>query len=177
MRPKPILSLLLTALLIAACSPLRQTQRNQKRDSTTLDRSEIRKVVHDILRESGTLSQTVVEFYPPTNTLSFAPQVVPPATDSGAALPQVADIVETPKTPAPSVKRIIHTEIASEREQQTTTDSMAHNNIHTEVQSELSDKVVEKPPAATSTLKWIAIALVAIAAIILLIKLPKIKLP
>jgi hypothetical protein len=188
------LLLLLPILLLAACSPLRRTQRHRQVDSTAVDRTEIRKAVHDILRESGTLSQTVVEFYQPV----AAPTVIlPPATppkrgkdelrpappdgkldvDGGAALPPEANITEPPKPQHPPVKRIVRTEIATERERKTATDSTAHNNIRTEVQSELSDKVTEKPPAVTATIKWIAIALVAIAAIVLLLKLPKIKLP
>jgi hypothetical protein len=187
--------LLLAVLLLAACSPLRRTQRNQKADSTAIDRSEIRKAVNDILRESGTLTQTVVEFYPPVVAPPVAgPEVLRPASPDGksesrppqpsvsnedwndgvgAALPP--EDVSKPQRPA--VKRIVHTEIATERERETTTDSTARNDIHTEVQSELSDKVAEKPPAGTATVKWIAIALAAIAAIILLLKIPKIKLP
>jgi hypothetical protein len=81
------------------------------------------------------------------------------------------------KPQRPAVKRIVRTEIATERERETTTDSTARNDIHTNARSELSDKVAEKPPAVTATIRWIAIALAAVAAIILLLKIPKIKLP
>jgi hypothetical protein len=81
------------------------------------------------------------------------------------------------KPQRPAVKRIVRTEIAAERERETSTDSTARNDIHTTLHTELSDKVAEKPPAGTATVKWIAIALAAIAAIILLLKIPKIKLP
>jgi hypothetical protein len=190
MRHKHILSLLLAVLLLAACSPLRRTQRNQKADSTTVDRSEIRKAVTDILRESGTLSQTVIEFYPPVmrppaialpdgKPESRQPQPQPSFSDEdwndgvGAALP--SEDMSKPQRPA--VKRIVHTEITAERERETSTDSTARNDIHTTLHTKLSDKVAEKPPAGTATIKWIAIALAAIAAIILLLKIPKIKLP
>ncbi len=185
MRPKHILPLLLAVLLLAACSPLRRTQRNRKADSTAVDHSEIRKAVHDILRESGTLTQTIVEFYPPVVAPperandAFGPT---PTKDDRAALPPEADpaaltVAGQRQAPLPAVKRIIRTEIAAERERETTTDSTARNDIHTTLHTELSDKVAEKPPAGTATAKWIAIALAAIAAIILLLKIPKIMLP
>ena len=173
MRPKHILPLLLAVLPFVACNPLRKTQSNRKADSTATGHSEIRKAVHDILRESGTLTQTVVEFYPPV----VAPLVAGPENDDGAALPPEGNISDPPRTPPPAVRRIVHTEIAAERERETTTDSTARNDIHTTLHTELSDKVAEKPPAGTTTVKWIAIALAAIAAIILLLKIPKIKLP
>ncbi len=178
MRPKHILPLLLAVLLLAACSPLRRTQRNQKADSTAVDHSEIRKAVHDILRESGTFTQTVVEFYPPVVALPVAGS----DEDDEAELPTEADPAALPvagqrQAPPLAVKRIIRTEIAAERERETTTDSTARNDIHTTLHTQLSDKVAEKPPAGTATAKWIAIALAAIAAIILLLKIPKIKLP
>ena len=68
MRTRKTILLLVLMLLAAACSPLRKTQRHSITDSTSLDRSEIRKAVTDMLHEWGTLSQTVVEFYPPTIT-------------------------------------------------------------------------------------------------------------
>lgn len=68
MRTRKTILLLVLMLLAAACSPLRKTQRHSITDSTSLDRSEIRKAVTDLLHEWGTLSQTVVEFYPPTIT-------------------------------------------------------------------------------------------------------------
>ncbi len=147
MRPKHIL--LLAVLLLAACSPLRRIQRNQKADSLALDRSEIQKAVTEALRESGTLTQTIVEFHPPEPELPLE---------------------ERPNVPRPAVKRIIRTEITAQREQTTQTDSLARNDLHTEVQRELSDKVAEKPPASTQTVKWTAIALAAAAILFLTLK-------
>lgn len=60
MRTRKTILLLVLMLLAAACSPLRKTQRHSITDSTSLDRSEIRKAVTDLLHEWGTLSQTVV---------------------------------------------------------------------------------------------------------------------
>nr|DAS16092.1 MAG TPA: hypothetical protein [Caudoviricetes sp.] len=161
--------LLLAALLLTACNPLRKVQRNQKADSTVVDRSEIHKVVTDILRESGTLTQTIVEFYPPVGR----PDSEQPApTGNAAALP----VTERPRTSPPAIKRIVHTEVAAESERIVTTDSVARNDIHTTTHSELSEKVVEKPPAGTQTVKWIAVGLVALLLIIVILKFSKIKL-
>ncbi len=150
--------LLLAVLLLAACSPLRRTQRNQKADSTATDRSEIRKAVTDILRESGTFSQTVVEFYPPQ-----------PGADAVRPEPS-AETPTVPATPAPAVKRIVRTDITASKEQTTTVDSVARNDIAVHVKSDISDKVVEKPPAGVSAIKWVAVGLVALLLLFLLIK-------
>ncbi|MDL2319810.1 hypothetical protein LJC45_01615 [Alistipes sp. OttesenSCG-928-B03] len=177
--------LLLTVLLLTACNPLRRVQRNQKADSTTVDRSEIQKIVTDILKESGSFRQTVVEFYPPMNPglepsdygdSNPAPPVVlePSAPDIPK---QSAERTEPPAVTPPAVKRIVRTEINTESERTTTTDSMAHNDIHTTTHSELSDKVVEKPPATVTAIKWIVVGLVALLLIILILKFSKIKIP
>jgi len=64
MRNRKTILLLALMLLAAACSPLRKMQRRSITDSTSLDRSEIRKAITDVLHEWGTLSQTVVEMSP-----------------------------------------------------------------------------------------------------------------
>lgn len=165
--------LLLAVLLLTACNPLRRVQRNQKADSTVVDRSEVQKIVTDILKESGSFSQTVVEFYPPV--------VLPPAGNPEPDKSMPADIqaivAEQPTVTPPAIKRIVKTEIRTEAERTTTTDSMAHNDIHTTTHSELSDKVVEKPPATVTAIKWIVVGLVALLLIILTLKFSKIKLP
>lgn len=161
--------LLLSLLLLAGCNPLRRMQSNQKVDSTTVDRSEIHKIVTDILRESGTLSQTVVEFYPPGNTPPPAERPEPPGDKAILAEP-------TTVTP-PAIRRIVKTEISTESERTITTDSTANNDIRTVAHSELSDKVVEKPPATVQAIKWIAVGLVALLLVIVILKFSKIKIP
>ncbi len=155
--------LLLAILLLAACSPLRRAQRNQKADSTATDRSEIRKAVTDILRESGTFSQTVVEFYPPA-VVTLDTQVQIP---SG---PEAMEPITPAHAPVPAVKRIVRTDVTASKEQTTTTDSVARNDISVHVKSDTSDKVIEKPPAGVSAIKWIAVGLVALLLLLLLIK-------
>lgn len=168
--------LLLAALLLTACNPLRRVQRNQKADSTAVEQSEIRKVVTDILRESGTLSQTVIEFYPPGNTGQPVGKSGPQPSVSDIGDPKVA-LPATEQPQPPAIKRIIKTEIATETQRATTTDSTALNDIRTDSHRELSDEVVEKPPATVSAIKWIVTGLVALLLIIVILKFPKIKLP
>jgi len=168
--------LLLAVLLLTACNPLRKIQRNQKADSTIVDRSEIRKVVTDILHESGTLTQTVVEFYPPN--AGSEPRILTgsePMSPTPVG-PDVKGFIIPTQAPAPAVKRVVRTEITAESEKTTTTDSLAHNDIRTQAHSELSEKVVEKPPAGVMTVKWIAVGLVALLLIIVILKFSKIKL-
>ena len=168
--------LLLAVVLLSACSPLRKAQRTQKADSATLDRSEIRKAVTDILRESGTLSQTVVEFYPPP----AIPSADKPTADSSvpaAVNPDAGLAARQPPTPAPAIKRIVRTEINTEAERITSTDSAAHNDIRATVRSELEDKVAEKPPSSVMAIKWIAAGLIALLLIIVILKFSGIKLP
>ena len=170
MKPKLNAILLLSVLLLAGCNPLRRLQSNQKVDSTTIDRSEIRKVVTDILHETGSLSQTIIEFYPPENTAPPADRPEPPP---GIQATAVEPLQATP----PAVKRIVRTEINTQAERTTTTDSLANNDIRTQMHSRLSDKVVEKPPSSVMTVKWIAVGLVALLLIIVILKLSKIKIP
>lgn len=166
--------LLLAVFLLTACNPLRRVQRNQKADSTTVDRSEIQKIVTDILKESGSLSQTVIEFYPP---VVHIPPIGNPEPDNSVPADIQAIAAEPVAVTPPAVKRIVQTDIRTEAERTTTTDSMSRNDIHTTVHSELSDKVVEKPPATVAAIKWIGIGLVALLLLIVILKLSKIKIP
>lgn len=169
MMKKISVILLLAVLLLTACNPLRRVQRNQKADSTTVNRSEIQKIVTDILRESGSVSQTVIEFYPPTT--SNKPEPAEPVHVDNALS------AEPPVVPPPAIKRIVQTDIRTEAERTITSDSLARNDIHSTTHSDLEEKVVEKPPASVLTIKWIAIGLVALLLLIVILKLSKIKIP
>lgn len=176
MKTRINLILLLSLLLLAGCHPLRKAQSNQKVDSATVDRSEIHKIVTDILRESGSLSQTVIEFYPPTVAPPAGnkdPDESAPATGNDTALPGT----ESPKPSSPAIKRIVRTEINTESERTTTTDSTANNNIRSELHNELSEKMVEKPPSSVIAIKWIAIGLIALLLILVILKFTRFKLP
>mgnify|MGYP007063240169 CR=1 FL=1 len=167
MRTRKTILLLVLMLLAAACSPLRKTQRHSITDSTSLDRSEIRKAITDVLHEWGTLSQTVVEFYPPT--------ITPPAElpEPQSAIPNsiFADTPrqrEAPPATAPAVRRIVRTEIA---ERLTTTDSTVRNDIHVRRQGEQKEKVIEKPPPSVMAVKWIAVGFIVLFLLLLILKI------
>ena len=169
MRNRKTILLLALMLLAAACSPLRKTQRRSITDSTSLDRSEIRKAITDVLHEWGMLSQTVVEFYPPT--------ITPPAElpEPQSAIPDsiFADTPrqrEAPPATAPAVRRIVRTEIAADAERLTIIDSTVRNDIHVRRQGEQKEKVVEKPPPSVMAVKWIAVGLIALFLLLLILK-------
>lgn len=169
MRNSKTICLLVLLLLAAACGPLRKTQCHSITDSTSLDRSEIRKAVSDVLHEWGTLSQTVVEFYPPTIT---PPTELPePHMVMQDSLPAEEPLrVQTITQTAPAVRRIVRTEIAADAERLTATDSTVRNDIHTRRQSEQEDEVVEKPPSSVMAVKWIAVGLITLFLLLLILK-------
>ena len=165
MRTRKTILLLVLMLFASACSPLRKTQRHRVMDSTSLDRSEIRKAVTDVLHEWGTLSQTIVEFYPPS--------VVQPTGIPKPSVPDTAQVARAPQeppAPAQAVRRIVRTEIATETERLTRADSMAQNDIHTRRQSAMDEDVAEKPPPSVMAVKWIAVGLVSLFLLLLILK-------
>lgn len=170
MRNRKTILLLALMLLAAACSPLRKTQRHSTTDSTSLDRSEIRKAVTDVLYEWGTLSQIVVEFYPPTIT----PQAELPEAQSAIPDSIFADTPrqrEAPPATVPAVRRIVRTEITADAERLTSTDSTVRNDIHVRHQGEQKEKAVEKPPQSVMAVKWIAVGLIALFLLLLILKI------
>ena len=169
MRNSKTICLLVLLLLAAACGPLRKTQRHSITDSISLDRSEIRKAVTDVLHEWGTLSQTVVEFYPPTITSpTELPEPHMAMQDSLTAEEPLRG--QTITQTAPAVRRIVHTEIAADAERLTATDSTVRNDIHTRRQSKQEDEVVEKPPSSVMAVKWIAVGFIALFLLLLILK-------
>ena len=169
MRTRKTILLLVLMLLVVACSPLRKTQRHSITDSTSLDRSDIHKAVIDVLHEWGKLSQTVVEFYPPT--------ITPPAelSEPQSAIPD-SIFADTPRqrealpATAPAVRRIVRTEIAADAERLTIIDSTVRNDIHVRQQGEQKEKAVEKPPPSVMVVKWIAVGLIALFLLLLILK-------
>ena len=148
-----LLSVLLP-IICTSCHTLRKIQSSRHTDSVAVDHSDIHKTVTEVAKEQGTIVQTIVEYYPPVAVAPTEPSAPAPATT----------------TRPPAIKRIIHTEIATGREQAITTDSTVHNDIATHVETATSDKIVEKPPASTLTVKWVAIGLIALLMIFILIK-------
>lgn len=151
--------LVILAVVITACSPLKRVQRSENTESTVNDKTVTELIKNEVEKRIGSLSQTIVEFYPP---------VSPVASDSGT----VTAVGTSPKiTPQPPVKRIVHTEISTQADRYTATDSTVKNNINTVQHSDTTEKVVEKPPATVTWMKWAAVALGVILLIIIALKI------
>lgn len=139
--------LLIFLLLLCGCSPLKQIQRTQNKESTVVDNTKV--AVRDtvIQKEQQVVMQTVIEYYP------------------------VFDTVYLDKPVPQPVKRIIRTTVESKSEKAAVRDSVVQNNIETSVKTDTTEKVVEKPPAAVSWIKWAVVAFVLVLIILIVIKL------
>lgn len=151
--------ILLFIVLLSACSPLKQIQRSETKDSVVIDKTVTELVRNEVEKQIGSLSQTIVEFY--------SPQELP-----AISIPdrKVHSDSVSPKVVVP-VKRIVRTEINTQSDRATVTDSTVHQNIQTQVKTDVAEQIVEKPPAAVSWIKWAAIALIVILIILIVIKL------
>lgn len=149
--------ILLFIVLLSACSPLKRIQRSEKKDSVVVDKTVTELVRTEIEKQIGSLSQTVVEFYPPQEL----PIIISPT-------PKNYD--DSTKFVVP-IKRIVHTEINTQSDKSTVIDSTIHQNIQTQVKTDVAEQIAEKPPAAVSWIKWAAISLFVILIILIVIKL------
>ena len=155
--------LLLTIMaLLCGCSPLKHVKRSEKIDSVVVDKSAYQQHIESSYRGEGVLTQTVVEFYHPKEFGVIA-------TDDKPQIP--AEAPQPTTSPQQPVKRIITTKIEAKAEVQQIKDSTVQNNIEVAVNRESAEKMVEKPPAVVSWIKWAAIALGVIILIIIVIKL------
>lgn len=134
--------ILLFIVLLSACSPLKRVQRSEKKDSVVIDRTVTELVRNEVERQIGSLSQTIVEFYPPQELPAIS------ITDRKVHSDSVS-----PKVVAP-IKRIVRTEINTQSDKSSVTDSIVHQNIQTQVKTDVAEQIVEKPPAAVSWIKW-----------------------
>ncbi|WP_143813343.1 hypothetical protein [Parabacteroides provencensis] len=151
--------ILLFIVLLSACSPLKRIQRSEKKDSVVIDKTVTELVRNEVEKQIGSLSQTVVEFYPPQEL----PTINIPS-------PKVQSDSVNPKVVAP-IKRIVRTEINTQSDKSTVTDSTVHQNIQAQVKTDVVEQIAEKPPAVVSWMKWAAIALIVILIILIVIKL------
>lgn len=145
-------AILIFLLLLCSCSPLKKMQRSEKKDSVVIDKTVTELVRNEVEKQIGSLSQTIVEFYPPQEL----PIIVARDSTKPVAVP---------------IKRIIHTEINTQSDKLTVTDSIVQQNIQTQVKTDATEQIVEKPPAAVSWIKWATIALIVILIILIVIKL------
>lgn len=144
--------ILLFIVLLSACSPLKRIQRSEKKDSVVVDKTVTELVRTEIEKQIGSLSQAIVEFYPP--------QELPVIVARNSTKPVV--------TP---VKRIVRTEINTQSDKFTVTDSIVHQDVNTQVKTDATEQIAEKPPVAVSWIKWVAIFLIVILIILIVIKL------
>lgn len=144
--------ILLFIVLLSACSPLKRIHRSEKKDSVVVDKTVTELVRTEVEKQIGSLSQTIVEFYPP--------QEFPVIVARDSTKPVVAP-----------VKRIVRTEINTQSDKSAVTDSTVHQNIQTQVKTAVAEQIAEKPPAAVLWIKWVAIALIVILIILIVIKL------
>lgn len=144
--------ILLFIVLLSACSPLKRIQRSEKKDSVVVDKTVTELVRTEVEKQIGSLSQTIVEFYPP--------QEFPVIVARDSTKPVVAP-----------VKRIVRTEINTQSDKSAVTDSIVHQDVNTQVKTDTTEQIAEKPPAAVSWIKWVAIALIVILIILIVIKL------
>lgn len=153
-------AILIFLLLLCSCSPLKRIQRSEKTDSVVVDKTVTELVRNEVEKQIVSLSQTIVEFYPPQELpIIGKPQEVKIRSDS------------TKSTVVVPIKRIIHTDIKTQSNKSTVTDSIVQENIQTQVKTDATEQIAEKPPAAVSWIKWAAIALIVILIILTIIKL------
>lgn len=152
-------AILLFLLLLCSCSPLKRIQRSETKDSVVIDKTVTELVRNEVEKQIGSLSQTIMEFYPPQELPAIS---IPDRKVHSDSL--------SPKVVAP-IKRIVRTEINTQSDRSTVTDSTVYQNIQTQVKTDVAEQIVEKPPAAVSWIKWAAIALVVILIILIVIKL------
>ena len=90
----------------------------------------------------------------------YSPQELPVIVARDSTKPVVAP-----------VKRIVRTEINTQSDRATAIDSIVHQDINTQVKTDATEQIAEKPPAVVSWIKWAAIALIVILIILIVIKL------
>ena len=139
--------ILIFAVLLCGCSPLKQVQRTQNKESTVVDNTKV--AVRDtiIQKEQQVVVQTVIEYYPQIDTVYLDRPVKQP------------------------IKSITKTVVETKAEGTAIRDSVVQNNIETVVSDNVAEKVVEKPPVAVLWIKWAVIALVLVLIILIVIKL------
>lgn len=155
-------------LTMTSCNPLRRMQRTEKTDSSTVDKSIISKSDNKILSGETNFVQTVIEFHHPIH-------VAKPETpeEHTAEQKEFIDGLLTEATTYnhPPIKRIIRTEVSSNTEISETSDSLVNRDFQNGVISEISEKVVEKPPSSVIAIRWIVIGIGCLLALFLVIKI------
>lgn len=121
-------AILIFLLLLCSCSPLKRIQRSEKKDSVVIDKTVTELVRNEVEKQIVSLSQTIVEFYPPQEL---------PIIDKLQEVKIRSD--STKSTVVVPIKRIIHTDIKTQSDKSTVTDSTVHQNIQTQVKMDVTE--------------------------------------
>ena len=151
-----IATLIAVMTVVCSCSPLRQTQTTSREQTETSDTTLTELIRREVESRFGTLQQTVVEFYPPSE--------IPPPPDPADTLLAILPPKIATRQP---IKRITYTEAAAQIDKTTSTDSISRSRINTAARRDTTVQTEEKPSNGVAWLKW-ATALAGMLLLILL---------
>ena len=161
----PKIMLILLAVAAGGCSPLRNINAERHATLDIADSTLTALVRQELERQVTSLTQTVIEFYPPAipvqaGSPDSARTVVVPLADTSISVPQQ------------SVRRIIRTEVVAANDRTTVTDSVSYSRINAAARNDEQSVLDETPnTAGASWLKWTAACLLLVLIIALLFKL------
>lgn len=157
--------LILLAVAAGGCSPLRNINAERHATLDIADSTLTALVRQELERQVTSLTQTVIEFYPPAipvqaGSPDSARTVVTTPVDTSISVPQQ------------SVRRIIRTEVVAANDRTTVTDSVSRSRINAAARNDEQSVLDETPnTAGVSWLKWTAACLLLVVIIALLFKL------
>ena len=158
--------LILLAVAAGGCSPLRNINAERHATLDIADSTLTALVRQELERQVTSLTQTVIEFYPP----AIPVQAGSPDSLRAVVAPLVADT--SISVPQQSVRRIVRTEVVAANDRTTVTDSVSHSRINAAARNDEQSVLDETPnTAGVSWLKWTAACLLLVLIIALLFKL------
>lgn len=162
----PKITLIILTIAAAGCSPLRNA-RSERHETLAITDSTLTTLLRqEFERRVGTLRQTVVEFYPPTEYPEPSDDRFPNPTDTLRAVLPPLKIPATSASRQP-VKRIAYTEVSTRNDRTILTDSISHSRINTAARNDVQEQTDEQPSSGVAWLKW-ATVLVALTLLLLL---------
>ena len=157
--------LILLAVAAGGCSPLRNINAERHATLDIADSTLTSLVRQELERQVTSLTQTVIEFYPP----AIPVQAGSPDSARTAVAPPVDTSISVPQQ---SVRRIVRTEVVAANDRATVTDSVSYSRINAAARNDEQSVLDETPnTAGASWLKWTAACLLLVLIIALLFKL------
>ena len=157
--------LILLAVAAGGCSPLRNINAERHATLDIADSTLTALVRQELERQVTSLTQTVIEFYPPAIPVQAG---LPDSARTAVAPPADASI----SVPQQSVRRIVRTEVVAANDRTTVTDSVSYSRINAAARNDEQSVLDETPnTAGASWLKWTAACLLLVLIIALLFKL------